>query len=82
MFERNFQAFLSSGTSDETLAMNSILKTHEGFTTVQKWAVKSYHLGEGNISFILKVFHGYNKAYFVFHIIKVHILPKCLDYLY
>lgn len=70
MFELNFQAFLSSGTSDETLAMNSI-KIHK-----YSLLYKNGLLGEGNVSLVLKVFHSYNKAYFVFHIIKVHTLPK------
>lgn len=52
--------------------LNSILKIHEGLTIVQNWAVKSYHLGEADIILVLKIFNGYSKAYFVFHIIKVH----------
>lgn len=67
-----FKLSFQRGLVAETLTINSMLKIHEGLTIVQKRAVKSYHLGEGKVILVLKIFNGYNKAYFVFHIIKVH----------
>lgn len=71
VWELNFQAFLSSGTS----RWNTNYKLHaqdKRLTTVQKQAVKIYLLEEDNVILVLKIFNSYNKAYFVFHIIKVH----------
>jgi len=56
----------------ETLTINYTLKIREGLTIVQKGAVRSYHLGESNVISVLKIFNTYSKAYFVFHITKVH----------
>lgn len=49
-----------------------MIKIHEGLTSVQKEAVKSYRLGEVKVILILKIFNSCNKAYSSFRIIKVH----------